>query len=329
MTANTQLALTAAVATWLAILAAFALELEIPWWSGLSAWIVISADRHQVLVKGCLQVTGTVLAAVIGYVIAVRIEGFILLQLLFIVFFASLGIYMRHTSKAAFAWLLGTLMVLTLLVESIVNPTAIEIVAIYRCYELLTGTIVAALVAATVATWQERKNTAGAPASVAPPLAPPQDERRIAHVSLFGGVATAVILIVWDAFDIPSVVPVLISALIVISPDIAGMRRTAVDRALGCLVGGGAGILVVSFGSESIWIWSLVLLAGLFLAGTVHLSGKPHAAVGTLAGVAFIIAMVGSGGPQTDLLNVIRGGRARGVLERCASGGTAEGGAAR
>lgn len=298
-------AVTAAVATWLALLAAFALHLEIPWWSGLSAWIVISADQHAVLWKGIHQAVGTILAAVVGYVVALHIQGFTAMQILFIIFFASLGIYMRHVSDTPQAWLIGTLLVLTLIVESIINPAALFTTAVFRSYEILTGTVTAAIVALTLGEWRPRDAPPPVELAATSPTPTPHDDRTLALTSLFGGVVTIVILIVWDRFDIPNVIPVLISVVVVFTTDIRSMRATAFDRAAGCVLGGGAGVLAVALGIQSLVTWSLVLLLGLYLAGIVHNSGKPHATAGTLAGAVFILAMVGGDGPQSSLLPTV------------------------
>lgn len=298
-------AVTAAFATWLALLAAFALHLDIPWWSGISAWIVISADSRAVLRKGFQQAVGTVIAAVFGYLVALQIQSFMTLQILFIIFFASLGIYKRHMSNAPQAWLLGTLLFLTLIVESIIDPAALFTTAVYRSYEILTGTTVAAIVALTLGQRRPRAAPTRAEVATTEPTPTPYDHRTLVLASLFGGAVTVVILVIWDGFDIPNVIPVLISVVVVCTPDIGSMRATAVDRAAGCVLGGGAGILTVATGLESLLTWSMVFLMGLYLAGTVHNSGKPHAIVGTLAGGVFIFAMVGGDGPQSSLLPAI------------------------
>lgn len=298
-------ALTAAVATWLAILAAFFLHLEIPWWSGISAWIVISTEERAVLKQGVQQGIGTIVAALIGYVMALQSQGFVALQVLIIIFATSLGIYMRHTSSAPLAWLLGTLLFLTLIVESIIDQAALLTTAQYRTYEMLTGTTVAAVVAATLGKWRSGASPTSTSSFGASPGRKRPDERTLSHVAMFGSAATIIILVTWDTFDIPNVIPALISVLIVSVPNISSMKAVAVDRAAGCVLGGVSGIFVVAMGMQWLWAWSLALLLGLYLAGLLHKSGRPHETVGTIAGVVFILATVGGDAPQTTLLPAI------------------------
>lgn len=296
MTARRYQALTAAVAAWLAIIVAFALHLEIPYWSGITAWLVTSVDRKDVLQKGIGQVVATVIAAFVGYGLATTTEGSVALQLVTIVFVIAFGTWKRHTGAAPLAWIMSTLMVMVLLVESIISPASVGTVAIYRSYEMLTGVATATIVAFAFR-FQYRRTARKEEARVAPP----RSDRGIAFASLFAGFASIVILIVWDAFNIPSIVPVLISVIIVSGPDMKAMRALAWERVAGCIAGGGAGLLVVGLSIQSLWIWSLLLLAGLFVAGNFHHTSRPYAMAGTLAGIVFMLAVVGAGAPQNSL----------------------------
>ena len=71
------------------------------------------------------------------------------------------------------------------------------------------------------------------------------------------------------------------------------------------MLGGSIGLLVVNFPVTSLFVWSTILLGGIFIFSRLHLGKGPWTYVGTQGGVAFILAMVTGDHPPNTILPVI------------------------
>lgn len=294
-------AVATALSAWIATSIAFALHFDEAWWAAISVWMVMNNPaREAVLLKGFLRVAGTIVGAVVGYAIAVRIEGIVALQMLVLGAAVTLACYQRHHARYAYAWFIGLMLVAMLVAQSLQEPQTVIEFAYWRVYEIVAGVAVVTVVTLCL------KPAHRASGSVEP--APAEvDERQLVFASLFAGSVAILIVALWQVYSIPSVFQVLVTIMAVQFPDLAQTRRMALDRLAGCALGGACGLATVWLASEAYALWSLTFVLGLFVFSFIHHGGSrtvpPY--IGTQAGMAFIIAMVTGSGPPDTIMPVL------------------------
>jgi len=293
-----------AFATMVGVLAAVFLALwagfEQPSWAGISALIIANVDQSELVTKGVLRVAGTIAGVVIGYYGAVWMQGAPLMEALAMVVAAGIGTYGRLRSSHGYAWFYGALTILLVLSCSLTTPEDLHRFAFDRGFEIVTG-----VVAATAASWALGPGAGALPAHlVAHPSSVPHDTAL--RVSFAAGVGTLAVVLVWSAFDLPVLTQVLASSLIVIDADAAQSRLRSLQRIIGCLIGGVAGLIVIGIDpSDQMW-WTIALGGGIWLFARVHLGGTANAYIGTQSAVAFVITLVDTGPPASLLPPVNR-----------------------
>jgi len=275
-----------------ATLIAIAANLDQPYWAAITAYMVANVDPSALATKAVLRVAGTVVGCVLGYILALSVEGFPVLQALLLFVTAAVGTYWRFRSRYSYAWILGAVSILMLIVTSITEPIELHDFAWYRFYEILTGVVVAAMLSFAF-TPPAHLRLAPAAVTVSHEVA--------RHQALSAGVSIVLIAWLWSVFDLPSMLQVMITSLVVVSADIAGTRLRGLQRIMGCILGGCLGLLVIIIDASNFWWWAFALTAGIFLAGRLHLSPHPHAYVGTQAGLAFLITLINGSGPPDSI----------------------------
>jgi len=275
-----------------AVLVALAAGFENPYWAGLSAIVIAHADRDELFTKGILRIAGTFAGVFFGYYGAQLLEGLPAAQALVSMLAAGIGIYARQRSAYAYAWFYGAVTFLIVIVSSMVTPTELRSFAENRCFEIVTGVVVA-----TLARWalggDERK---GAHLVAHPPTVRPEDAMRLAVAA---GVGTLAILVSWTQFQLPQLTQVVISSLIVVDIDAGATRRRGWQRVLGCIIGGLAGLLVIGIDATNFLWWLICLSIGLFVFARVHLAASPNAYIGTQSAIAFLVTLVDTGPPSS------------------------------
>jgi uncharacterized membrane protein YccC len=275
-----------------ATLIAIAANLDQPYWAAITAYMVANVDPSALATKAVLRVAGTVVGCVLGYAVGIMIEGFPVLQALVMFVTAAVGTYWRFRSRYSYAWILGAVSILMLIATSITEPTELHDFAWYRFYEILTGVVVATLFSFAF--------TPPAHLRLAPAVVTVSHEVA-RHQALSAGVSIVLIAWLWSVFNLPSLLQVMITSLVVVSADIAGTRLRGLQRIMGCILGGCLGLLVIIIDAANFWWWAFALTAGVFLAGRLHLSPHPHAYVGTQAGLAFLVTLINGSGPPDSI----------------------------
>jgi len=124
-------------------------------------------------------------------------------------------------------------------------------------------------------------------------------------LATIGGVTAMSIPILWSWLNLPSLSQIVVTSLVVLDRDGASTHFRGLERVLGCLAGGAGGLLTIRLGPDSFFIWSVMLIAGVFLFSLIHHSTSRWAYVGTQGGVAFILALVTRIGPPDSILPAV------------------------
>lgn len=288
--------LTTAMGVVVAVLAALLLGLQDPWWSAISAWVVAAPDRHQLLAKSMQRVLATLVGLATALILAALSSGQPALLLLALFCVGAVGSRARQVAPTPYAWVLGSVTATMVLVQAAVAPSGLFEFAVNRTAEIVTGVVCATLVALLI-----MPAVTAAPA--APAAAPTPDE--LAAVTLTGGLVLVAVLLLWQRFDLPQPLQMAISALVVLDRDLGSLRHRGRQRVLGCLLGGGFGLVAMTLGGASLVLWLGVLGLGLFLFSVLHHGGGPSAYVGTQGGLAVIITLVSGPAPPASILPVV------------------------
>jgi uncharacterized membrane protein YccC len=293
-------ALRSAVATTLAVLVALALHLDNPWWAGISGVVLVQSDRAATLARSVDRVIGTMIGATIGFFGAGLAEHH-LAFLSLAAGFTAFTIYAQDRADHGYAMLLSGITVVLILFGALAEPGKALDLAVYRGLEIVVGVCVACAVDYALA------GTA-ALAAAAPPrpgvFTRPVD-RELAAIAVTGGIAIALIPLVWETLDLPGLgqTPVTAFVILVALRQEPGWR--ALTRAAGCLFGGLWGLAAMHLVGGAFLPWLLMLFIGLYLAAHIN-QGKGDAAyVGLQAGIAIVIAMVQGQGPSPDIAPAI------------------------
>lgn len=291
--------LSAALGVWLATMLALSLHLDDPWWAAISAYRISDPDRQTEFTLGAHRIIGTILGCILGYQLALHTQNVPWAQLFALFIVAAFGTYQRFTSYYTYAWFLGALMPIILIAVAIEDPTQTLDWAYFRTLEVVVGVIAIMLVDGLLAPWRD-------------PAAPPApgstallDQAAITKAALVAGASVVVITLIWTGYDLPSGPQILLTTLAMLSLDFAQTLKKGVMRAVGCLAGGGGGLLMAGLSIESFWLWSILFFIGLMIAARLHHSRGPNAYIGTQAGFGFIVAMVTGSGPPDSILPAV------------------------
>lgn len=295
-----------ALACWLATVMAFALHLDNPWWATISAWVIANPERHALLEKAANRILGTIIGCVTGYWITLWIESRPVLQTAAMFGFAAAGIYGRFRSAHSYAWIIGAVGGLLILGMSLETPGQILHFAVYRAAEVICGVVA---VTFTELLFNRKKSPLDSENGSAKPaddkFEPPIDRPAAIRLATIGGITAMLIPILWSWLNLPSLSQIVVTSLVVLDRDGASTHFRGLQRILGCLAGGAGGLLTIRLGPNSFFIWSVMLIAGVFLFSLIHHSTSRWAYVGTQGGVAFILALVTGLGPPDSIMPAV------------------------
>lgn len=295
-----------ALACWLAATLAFALHLDNPWWAAISAWVVANPERHALLAKASNRILGTIIGCLASYWVTLWVENRPVLQLLAMFGFAAIGVYGRFRSAQSYAWIIGAVGALAILTMSLETPGQIFHFAVFRACEVICGVIAVTFMESLLYRKNSPVDSKITPAKPADKvIAPTMDRATALRLAMIGGVAVILIPILWSWLNLPSLSQIVVSCLVVLDRDGASTHFRGLQRILGCVAGGAVGLLTIRLGPDSFLIWSIMLVAGIFLFSLIHHGGSRWAYVGTQGGVAFILALVTGLGPPDTILPAI------------------------
>jgi uncharacterized membrane protein YccC len=300
-------ATTAALAVGTAVTLALALRLDDPWWAGISAFVCTQATRPQSLQKGGLRIMGTVTGAGLGFVLVpwAAYDSAATMLLLFAA--GALAIAGALLSPHGYAWLLGGITAVMVTLGALDDPMNALPIAFYRAAEIVLGTATTVMMARILL-----------PPGIGAELAAPGwhsllgvNWHVLSHATRTGA-AIAAVPLVWRQLELPNLSQMAISigavmAVPVLSgvpdQDMAAIVQRVLQRATGCALGGGLGVLLLASSLSQAFVpWLLLLMGGIWITMQVQTGRHGISGVGVQAAVALILALVQGWGQPASLL---------------------------
>jgi uncharacterized membrane protein YccC len=309
-------AMSAVLSVTLAVLAAFLLHSDEPWWAAISAWMVTRSALAAALSRGAMRVIGST----VGAAIAVIVIGLFVYDplpfclCLFALAFA--GLFGFATSRHGYAWLIGAITGNLVMLMALEQPQITFTIAVNRVAEVTIGTAAALLV-----TFLLPDDIAVPSPAATPPKPPPllfwtrrhaaEFERWLREVwplvlhACRGGltVMSLPLLVNWLAPLGPSTVAVTAVAVMAVpttavaEPDARTIIQRAVYRLVGCALGALLGLFCLYWVGTDFFLWLLLLTAGVWLSSQIQSGSTGIGYVGTQAGIAFLLSMIQGQGP--------------------------------
>jgi uncharacterized membrane protein YccC len=291
----------------LATAIACAMALPDVWWAAISGFIACQATAPASLRRGVLRIAGTAAGAALAFFtagwlaydhvaccFALLVGGFI----------ATLGL---TVSRHGYAWLLCGITFGLVLMMSLADPGQVFFVATTRTIEVVVGTGTAILVATMLGT--EAVVTHEPPA---PGWHGLLDARwpAVLHAAR-AGIAVSTLPLVWSLFDLPDVtsmattmasvmaIPVLADAPL---DDERRIITRAVQRILGCVIGGSLGLLLVGLQLQDFAPWLAALFVSVWVFAWMQGSARGMSYVGVQAGMVLVMTLVQGEGPPASIM---------------------------
>jgi uncharacterized membrane protein YccC len=290
----------AALAGTLAALTALALRLDNPWWAAISGIAVVQANAPATLGSSIDRAIGTTIGAAAGYLASVVAAN----HLAFFLFIASCSgvvIYAHQRSEHRYAVLLSGVTTVLVAFGSLASPGVALHLAVYRALEIYVGVIAACVVDFA---FSEPALAPAAAASRSAVWSRPFD-REFASIAVTGGMAIALIPLIWDTLNLPGLDQTPITAFVILTATPGVSSWKALTRAAGCLLGGLYGLAAMHVVGDTFLPWLIALAVGLFIAAHVQHQRGEAAYVGAQAAMAIVLAMVQGKGPSPDILPAI------------------------
>jgi uncharacterized membrane protein YccC len=302
------LAIAAALAVAVAIVLALALHLQDVYWAGISAFVCMQASQPASLQKGLHRILGTVLGAAAALICFSPIAFDHVATMLLLFCAGALAIAGSLVSRHSYAWLLGGITAVMVVLGALDEPDRALNIAFYRSTEIVLGTSVALVISRSFL-------PAG---TTTVPTAPGwgslfETRNAVLDHAFKAGLAVALVPPVWRIFALPNLSQMAISigavmAVPVLTASHEENRRAVIDRSVqrlvGCLVGGGLGLLVLTW-SASLPLWLLVLMMGAAVGIQLETGRRDVKTFAIQAEVALILTLVQGWGPARSLLPAI------------------------
>ncbi|MEM9105514.1 MAG: FUSC family protein [Pseudomonadota bacterium] len=301
-----RLAVVSATSVCLASIAAFAMDLGAPWWAAISAWIVAHADTERWWAKSTQRVFASILGSFGGYQLMIWTESDPFLQALCIFSLGTIGIYKRLTSpEYSYAWLLGTLTALVVMLSGIEDISSLYDKAVERAVEVSVGVIVAGMVTGIFAQWKQPKKPPAQPQSSSSDDYPIDRQAYFWILAIAGGISLTLAPVISGLFQLPGLTQFAITIGVCLNGQSYQIRHVGHQRVLGCLLGGIAGIILLGLSIQSLILFELLIFAFIFVISGVHYGDPRRSAIGTQAGVAFMISALAASGPVEGIQPVV------------------------
>jgi uncharacterized membrane protein YccC len=293
------LAFRTATASVLSILVAMILHLDNPYWAGITAISITLPDISSSIARSIDRCFGTIIGAAVGYFGAHFVADHLIFQLI-IASAVAFGIYGMERTAHGYAVLLGSVTVILVMFGSLEAPDSALKLAVYRSMEIIVGVAVSCLIELALAPSAET-----APVSPKPGIfAGPVDEGMLA-TAITGGIAAASIPQIWESLQLPGLDQTPITAFVILIAMHREPAWTALNRVIGCLMGGAYGLLCLRLVDDNTLLWLVLLFFGLYLFSHIKHGNADISYSGHQAAVATILSMVQGLSPSPDMLPAI------------------------
>ena len=310
-------ALEASLSVTLAVLAALAVHSDDPWWAGISAFMVTRASLALAVSRGIMRVAGSIVGAAVG-VVALGLFAYqppVFCLCLFIL--SGVGFFGFATSRFGYAWLVGAVTGSLVMLMAFTQPQGAFTIAVDRVADVVIGTAASLLVCALMPAPADAGPLA-APGQLAPP--PLAFWRRrfgaelprwlvgkwpiVMHVCR-GGLTVMLLpaLANWLApvspvtMGVTVVIVMSIPTTAILEANTGVIIQRAAHRVIGCLLGALIGLACLAVVGDDFVLWTLLLVAGIWLCSQIQTGTTGVSYVGTQAMFAFLMSMVQSQGP--------------------------------
>ena len=289
-------ALATGLATALAVYAALLLNLEFPMWSGMTALTVTATTQRATVLKGVMRIVGTVVGALTATLLLGFIAGdnWLLAGALFAT--VSYALYRSFTSAYPYAWLLGGITLGLILMDTMANASAGLHVAAYRAAEIIVGVASAFAVGVLLLPAASDPEHDRALA-----VAPQVDHTVAVRTALEAGTGLCIVVGLYALFDLPGFSAAAVSLTRIVDPNPELGRHRGFLRLLGCGLGAGAGLMMVSASIDSLPLFLCVIFVWCTIFGYFFAGPPASAYAGMQAGYAFIVAFAPSMLPPDTL----------------------------
>ena len=294
------LAFRCALAGVLAVVVATAINLENPYWAGITAFGMLQQNVTATLSRSFDRALGTIAGAALGFVVAATVADHLIFSTICVVII-SFTLYAQTRVEHSYAVLLVGVTALLVMFGSISTPDAALSLAVYRGLEIIVGVAAAGLVDVLLAPDRGDPKKGPPPPGV---FSKPVDVDQLV-VSISGGLAIASVPTVWTGLELPGLAQTPITAFVIMISIQRDPTWTATTRAFGCVIGGVYGLLCLGFIDDAFLLWVGLLFLGLYLSAHILHRGGEASYVGHQSGVALIVAMVEGTAPSVDIMPAV------------------------
>ena len=310
-------ALGAALSVALAVLAALILHSDEPWWAAISAWMMTGISLADALPKGVMRIVGSIAGATIAVIVLGLFAYDPLPFCLCLFMIAWIGLFGFAKSPHGYAWMIAAITGNLVMLIALDQPQTAFTIAVNRVADVTTGTAATLLVTYLLPTLPD------APASPAANAASPLPllfwsrrhsrefelwlrENWLLILHACRGALTVMVLpllLNWLAplgssqLAVTSVAVMAVPTTAVREPDGRTVVQRAVYRLVGCAVGALLGLLCLYWVGQSLLVWLLLLMGGVWFSSQIQSGNTGIGYVGTQAGFAFLLSMVQGQGP--------------------------------
>jgi uncharacterized membrane protein YccC len=293
------LAFRTALASVLSILVAMILHLDNPYWAGITAISITLPDISSSIARSIDRCLGTVIGAAVGYFGAHFVADHLVFQFI-IAGAVAFGIYGMERTAHGYAVLLGAVTVILVMFGSLEAPDSALKLAVYRSMEIMVGVAVSCFIGLASAPSAQASFVSPKPGIFAGPV----DEKMLA-TAITGGIATASIPQIWESLQLPGLDQTPITAFVILVAMHREPTWTALNRVVGCVIGGAYGLLCLRLVDDNTLLWLLLLFFGLYIFSHIKHGNAELSYSGHQAGVATILSMVQGLLPSPDILPAI------------------------
>jgi uncharacterized membrane protein YccC len=294
----------AACSVMLATVLALLLQVEAPWWAAISGFMSLMSTGSGSLRRGVLRLSGTVVGALIGFVMARWLPYNHFALYLFLGVITMMGVIAMQVSPHGLAWLFMTITASMVLLMGLENPLQAVEIAYYRCFEVAVGVTSAIIVARVLQDWHAE------PPPTAPGWRHLLDEQwpAVLHGAR-SAIAVCAVLCIWILIDLPQVAEMAITVAVVMSApasDSLGTRHAvavrSMHRFIGCLIGGIIALAFLAIQIESFPWWLASIGASVWIGMQIQMGRHGVGYAGIQTAFVFVVTMVQGPAPPTSIM---------------------------